>query len=157
VVSGALLVFALAVSYLESLVEPFIPIPGIKLGLANIAVMFAFLRIGKLSAALISLARVTFSFLLFGSFVSFTYSLSGAVGAYLALLTSYILYKKSFISPVGLSVICAVFHSLFQCFAAYFYFGNAAFSYILPLLLCALVTGIINGVLLIILKKRIAV
>ena len=84
---AALLCIALAFSYLEAIapISLVIPLPGIKLGLANIAVMLAFFCLSPIDAALVSFARIALSALLFGSPVSFFFSLCGGALAYLSL------------------------------------------------------------------------
>ena len=84
---GVMVAVAMMLSYIEALLPPvYSAVPGIKLGLANIAVIFALYSVDPKSAALISLVRVALSALLFGSVMSFIYSFSGAVLS-LALLT----------------------------------------------------------------------
>ena len=61
---------ALVLSYLESLL-PAPGVPGVKLGLANLAVLFALYRLGFKEAAAVSLLRVLLVSLLFGHILSF--------------------------------------------------------------------------------------
>ena len=105
---------AMMLSYIEALIPPvYSAVPGIKLGLANIAVIFALYSVDPKSAALISLVRVALSALLFGSVMSFIYSFSGAV---LSLAVMILLKKSALFSAVGVSVAGAVMHNvgLFQ-------------------------------------------
>ncbi len=53
---------ALGFSYLESLIPPLTSIPGIKIGLANLAVIFVLYKFGVKSAFIVSLTRVFISF-----------------------------------------------------------------------------------------------
>ena len=69
---------AMILSYVESLL-PSVGIPGVKMGLANIAVIFALFRFGWKAAAALSLVRVVLVSLLFGSVSAMLYSLAGAV------------------------------------------------------------------------------
>ena len=71
--------FALILSYVESRVPAFVAIPGVKVGLANIAVIFVLYKMGTKSAIVISLVRVVVVSMLFGSAVSLIYSLMGAI------------------------------------------------------------------------------
>ena len=69
---GVLAAVAMILSYIEALLPPiYSAVPGIKLGLANIAVIFALYSINLKSAALISAIKVFLSALLFGSVTSF--------------------------------------------------------------------------------------
>ena len=70
---------ALMLSYIESLIPLPFPIPGIKLGLANLASVFALYRLSYKDALLISAVRVLISGFLFTTPVSMIYALSGAL------------------------------------------------------------------------------
>ena len=71
--------FALILSFIESRIPAFVAIPGIKVGLANIAVIFVLYKFGIAEAITVSIIRVILVSTLFGSPVSFIYSLTGAV------------------------------------------------------------------------------
>ena len=72
---------AMILSYIESLVPPLVAVPGVKVGLSNIATVFALYALGWPYAIIVSVVRVFLSALLFGNFVSLIYSLSGAAVA----------------------------------------------------------------------------
>lgn len=91
---------AMILSYVESLL-PSVGIPGVKMGLANIAVIFALYRLGWRLAAWISLVRVVTVTLLFGTVAALAYSLAGAV---LSLLGHGGLRGRERFSPWGVSV-----------------------------------------------------
>ena len=59
--------FALILSYIESRIPPFAPIPGIKVGLANIAVIFTLYKFGAKEAIVVSVLRVLLVSMLFGT------------------------------------------------------------------------------------------
>ena len=67
---GMLVALSLILSYVEMLLPSFIPIPGIKLGLANIAIVFALYTLPFSDALFISILRVFISCLLFGNVLS---------------------------------------------------------------------------------------
>jgi len=120
-------------------------VPGVKIGLANIAVMLAACRIGMGGASAVSLGRVVLSAILFGSVSSLAFSLSGAVLslAVLALLGRYVGEKFSFI---GLSVLCAAAHNLGQLLCAALWMHEmAVLSYLPVLLVFAAVFGAVCG------------
>ena len=106
---------AMILSYLESLVPPLVAIPGVKLGLSNVATLFALLLLGPLSAVSVSLVRVFLSALLFGNAMALIFSLSGAC---LSLLVMIIFSRTKIFSPVGISIIGAVAHNAGQIIAA---------------------------------------
>ena len=69
----------MVLSFVESQIPAFVAVPGVKVGLANIAVIFALYRMGWKEAAAVSLIRVVLVSLLFGNFAALFYSLAGAV------------------------------------------------------------------------------
>ena len=77
---------ALILSFIESQIPAFVAVPGVKLGLANIAVVFALYKLGEGEAAIISAIRVILLAILFGSFTSFLFSLSGAAVSFILML-----------------------------------------------------------------------
>ena len=68
---------AMILSFVESRIPAFVAIPGVKVGLANIAVIFALYKLGWREALSVSLVRVVLVALLFGSVVSLAYSIAG--------------------------------------------------------------------------------
>lgn len=146
-IDALLLTAALILSYIEVIIPIPIPIPGVKLGLANIAVMYGFFKVGKLDALAISLSRVLLMSVLFGSINSFLFSLTGASLSYLLMIVSKPLHNKKHISYIGVSVLCAAAHNAGQIFVAAFMFSSVAVISFLPLLLLiAIPTGILTGI-----------
>ena len=136
---------ALMLSYLESFL-PILPLPGFKLGFANVVVMLVFFYHSPTDAAIVSLARVCLLSLLFGNPVSFAFSVSGAVLSFLGLVTVRYMARGVF-SFVGVSALCAALHNLGQILAASLLFdASAMISYLPVLLLASIVFGGITGV-----------
>ena len=144
---------AMMLSYIEALLPPvYSAVPGIKLGLANIAVIFALYSVDPKSAALISLVRVALSALLFGSVMSFIYSFSGAV---LSLVVMILLKKSALFSAVGVSVAGAVMHNVGQVLCAVIILGTAEIGYYLIFLsVSAVVSGVLVGLVSALLIKK---
>ena len=144
---------AMMLSYIEALLPPvYSAVPGIKLGLANIAVIFALYSVEPKSAALISLVRVALSALLFGSVMSFIYSFSGAV---LSLAVMILLKKSALFSAVGVSVAGAVMHNVGQVLCAVIILGTAEIGYYLIFLsVSAVVSGVLVGLVSALLIKK---
>ncbi len=141
---SALVAAAMILSYIESMIPLPLPIPGAKVGLSNIATVFALYTLGWQSAAAVSLVRVLLSALLFGNAAALIYSLSGAV---LALLFMILLYKTKKFSSVGVSVVGGVAHNAGQIIAAALVMENAAISvYIAPLAIVGTAAGVAVGV-----------
>ena len=141
------LLFAIAMifSFVESRLPTFIPIPGVKLGLCNVVVIFTLLRLGAPSAIAVSLLRVLLSSILFGNTAAFLYSLAGAI---LSLFGMILLKKTRLFSPVGISVAGGVLHNIGQLLMAMLVLGTAGVLYYLPVLLIAgTVAGALIGLL----------
>ena len=131
---------AMILSYVESLL-PSVGIPGVKMGLANIAVIFALFRFGWKEAAALSLVRVVLVSLLFGSVGAMLYSLAGAV---LSLAVMALLRRIDRFSTVGISVAGGVAHNAGQILMAMLILQTKQLLVYLPVLA---VSGIAGGVL----------
>ena len=131
---------AMILSYIESLL-PSVAVPGVKMGLANIAVIFALYRLGWKEALGISLVRVAMVSTLFGSLGALLYSLSGAV---LSLLVMTLLKRADRFSSTGVSVAGGVAHNAGQVLMAMLLLGNAKLAYYYPILV---ISGVAGGIL----------
>ena len=131
---------AMILSYVESLL-PSVGIPGVKMGLANIAVIFALFRFGWKEATALSLVRVVLVSLLFGSVGAMLYSLAGAV---LSLAVMALLRRIDRFSTVGISVAGGVAHNAGQILMAMLILQTKQLLGYLPVLA---VSGIAGGVL----------
>ena len=82
---------ALILAYVEIILGPLFPaIPGIKMGLPNIVIVFLLYRKGIVSAVCVSFVRIVLVSILFGNAMSFLYSLAGAA---LSLVVMILLQK----------------------------------------------------------------
>ena len=150
---GMLIALAMILSFIESQIPAFVAIPGMKIGLANIAIVFALYTLGFGSAMIVSLIRVALSALLFGSAVSGLYSLAGAL---ISLLGMALLKKTLFFGVVGVSVSGAVLHNLGQIAVAWLILKTGALVYYLPFLLfSAVVGGVVIGLVAAIVIERV--
>ncbi len=150
---GLLVAVCFVLSYIEFLI-PFtsLGVPGIKIGLANVCVMAALWLLGPVDAAAVNLARIFLSWLVFGSFTGFLYSLAGGA---LSLALMILLKKSGRFSPVGISAAAGAAHNCGQLFVAAVLTNTAALWYYLPvLLLCGLAAGAVNGIILTALLSR---
>ncbi len=140
--TGMLTALALLLSYVEMLLPSFIPIPGIKLGLANTAVVFALCTLPLSDVFFISVLRVFISSLLFGNVLSLVYSLAGAV---LSLCVMALLYRMKF-SLSAVSVTGGVVHNCAQLLVASLVLSSTSIFYYLPfLMISGAVTGFVIG------------
>ena len=133
---------AMVLSYIEFLLPPiFNSIPGIKMGLANVIIIYMLFTCGAKSAFSVSLIRVALSSLLFGeSFaVTLAYSLAGAL---LSLTVMTILKKTDMFSEIAVSITGAVSHNLGQILVAIALLRTAEIGYYMIVLT---VTGVFSG------------
>ncbi len=138
---------ALALSYVESFfpLSLTIPLPGIKLGLANIVTVFALYTLGPAEALAILIARCTLGAMFAGNLNALLYSLLGGLSA-MVVMTGLSRLEK--LSVYGVSMGGAAAHNCGQVAAAVLTLGNTAPAAYLPaLLLVSLVTGALTGYL----------
>ena len=146
---------AMILSFVESQIPPFVAIPGVKMGLANVAVVFALYKMDWKSAAVISGVRVFLVGLLFGSGASLLYSASGAAVSFLSMV---LLKKTGLFSYTAVSVAGGVMHNMGQIGMACILMNTNILKYYAPfLILSGTLAGIAIGVLAAILVKRIDV
>ena len=139
---GVCTALAMILAYVEVLLPPIFPaVPGIKMGLPNIIIVFLLYRRGSISAIAVSLLRVALVSMLFGNAMALLYSLSGAI---LSLLVMIILRKLNFLSTVGVSVAGGVAHNVGQILMAMLLLETSELFYYLVVLT---VTGTIAGIL----------
>lgn len=142
-VLGMLTCAALMLSWVESLIGLVPPVPGIRIGLANLIVVFALYRMGWRSALLVNLSRVLLASILFGSPYVLLYSLSGALVSFAAMA---FVKKHTGMSVIGVSVCGGVFHNIGQLAAAAAVVRTGWMVSWLPWLLAAgCVTGLVIG------------
>ena len=147
--------FAMILSYLESRVPPLVAIPGIKVGLANIAVIFALYKFGFKEAVTVSLIRIFLVAMLFASPISMIYSLAGGV---LSLCGMTLLKKFTPLNEITVSVCGGVLHNVGQIAMASIMLSTNVVVYYLPfLLLSGIIAGIAVGFAAGVLIKRIPV
>ena len=138
---GLLLAIALILSYVESLIPFGFGIPGIKLGLANLAVLLCLYCIGTKEAIGLNIMRILLSGFLFGNMYSIIYSLAGGV---LSFLVMWIGKKINLWSISGVSVLGGVGHNIGQILIAAFVVETVGVFFYIPFLLFA---GVLTGVL----------
>lgn len=137
---GLCVALALVLSYIESLIPPLVAVPGIKVGLPNVIIVFALYKLGAKEATLISVLRLLLVALLFGNALTFFYSFAGAV---LSLILMIILQKVDMFSTVGVSVAGGVAHNAGQITVACLIMETSQIALLLPILI---LSGVIAGV-----------
>ena len=148
-----IIAFAMILSFVESRIPAFVAIPGVKVGLANIAVIFTLYKLGIKEAITVSMIRVLLIAMLFGSAVSLIYSVCGAI---LSLGTMILLKRLTPLTEVAVSVTGGVMHNVGQIAAASFMLSTNVVVYYLPFLLVSgTIAGIVVGIASAILIKRV--
>lgn len=149
VLYGMFISGTLVVSYLESFIPIPFPVPGIKIGLANIVILWVLYAMNIKAAIIISLLRVILSGFLFGNLYTMLFSFVGAV---LSLAVMILLKKVNKFSIIGASIAGAVCHNTGQIIVAIIVLENSKLGYYLPALIISgvifgIVIGIVGGIL----------
>ncbi len=143
----ALLGLFSALAIIFGYVELLIPtgIPGVKLGLANLAVLFLLMRYSWREAALVSAVRIIVIGILFTNAFSILYSLAGAA---LSLLVMSLLKSSPRFSVFGISMAGGIAHNIGQLLVAMAVVESVSLVYYAPILLISgVVTGFLIGAL----------
>lgn len=143
---GIMASLALILSYVETLLPPiYAAVPGIKMGLPNIIIIFILYRYSVREAAVISLIRLVVTTLLFGNVMTFLYSLAGA---FLSITIMAIFKKLNLFSTVGVSIAGAVMHNLGQILVAILLLGTKEIGYyMIVLAISGTIAGVFIGLL----------
>lgn len=153
---AVLTALALALSVAEGLVPLtiLIPLPGLRLGLANLVTVYALCSLGAGDALCILIARCLLGGLVGGNLTALAFSLTGGVLAYCAM---WLLLRVPGLSLFGICIAGAAAHNAGQILAAMGVLGSAAIAvYLAPLLVASVVTGAVTGAASILLVRRIS-
>ena len=141
---GLLTALALTAGYIELLIPVPIGIPGIKLGLANLMIVWALYALGPADALAVNGIRILLSGLLFGNLSMILYSLAGAS---LSFVCMHGAKKSGRFSMTGVSIIGGVTHNAGQLLTAVLVLETKSLLYYGPVLLAAgLITGMLIGI-----------
>lgn len=136
---------SLIIFVIESQIPPIVPIAGIKLGLANIIILYAFVTLDAKSAFFVLLIKVFLGNLFAGSTVSMFYSLLGGLLCFVAQWLMLKITTKEQIWAV--SVVGAVFHNIGQIVAAIVLIGTEKIIWYLTILVpVGIITGAFTGI-----------
>ena len=139
---GLCTALALVLAYLEAIIPPVFPsVPGIKMGLPNIVLIFVLYRKGGGAAMLVSMLRIVLVSMLFGNGMSLLYSLAGGL---LSMCVMILLKRSNLLSTVGVSVAGGVMHNVGQILMAMLLLETSELIYYLVVLT---VTGTLAGIL----------
>lgn len=152
-VLGLLTAVALVLSYVEAILPPiWSAVPGIKIGLPNIIIIFILYKTGLKDAVTVSAIRLFLVALLFGNAMTLVYSAAGAV---LSLSLMTLCKKVNLFSTVGVSIVGGVAHNLGQILVAMAIFETSQIGYyMLVLAVTGTVAGVFVGIAASIILKR---
>lgn len=138
--NALLTAIALTIFMLEAQIPPLVPIPGVKLGLANIVTIFALFTYGSRDALMILLVRVFLGSVFSGQMTTFFYSLAGGLLCFAVtlLMKKIVTDKQIWVA----SIIGAIFHNIGQILVAILITSTPGIAVYLPVLL---VSGILTG------------
>ena len=137
---GILASLAMVLSYVESQIPPLVAVPGMKLGITNIVVLVALYMLGNKGAYAINLVRIIVISMLFGTAMSFAFSIAGGM---LSTTVMVLLKKLGKFSQVGVSCAGGISHNIGQIIIAMILLNTKAIMWYLPVLW---ITGIVSGI-----------
>lgn len=150
---GLLIALAFILSYIETLLPIPLPVPGMKLGLANLVVITALYLWGSKEAFVLSIVRIVLVGFTFGNLSTLMFSLSGGI---LSCILMILAKKIKLFGIAGVSIVGGVSHNIGQIIVAIFIINNIDIIYYIPILMIVgAVTGTIIGVLSSIVTSRI--
>ncbi len=142
---GVFLGFCILTGWLERLIVLPLPVPGIKLGLANAAILVLLYHDGVKPAVAVNALRIVLVNLLFAGISGFIYAF---FGAFLAMAAEIPLSRIKRLGVAGVSVAAASAHIIGQlCAAQLMTASKAVWTYLPWLLFAAVLTGLLTGVI----------
>lgn len=140
-----LIALAFIFSYIESMFPVPVPVPGVKLGLANLVNVVGLYTVGVAGTAAVSLIRIVLVGFTFSNMFSMIYSLAGGI---LSLMVMILARKSEAFGKAGVSILGGIFHNIGQLTIAAFLTKTAGvFTYFPVLLAAGVVTGAVIGLL----------
>ena len=135
---------ALTIFVAEAQIPPVVPIPGVKLGLANIVTLIAMALLGRRQAGEILLVRIVLGSVFTGGVSAMLFSIAGGVFAYLVMCLTIRLPERLL---WVVSVLAAFGHNAGQLLVAVLVTGTPSILVYAPALVAAsVITGAFTGV-----------
>lgn len=142
---GLSIALAMILSFVEHQIPALVAIPGIKVGLPNIVMIFLLYRVGWKETVIVSIIRIILVSMLFGNIQTMTFSIAGAV---LSLAGMILLKRLNCFSCITVSIVGGILHNIGQIIAAVFWTSTAQIAFYLPVLLISgTVAGTLIGIL----------
>ena len=144
--SGLLTSLMLVFGFIERQFPLPVPVPGIKLGLANSVLLYALYMLGIRQSVVLLLLKSLMSWLIYMNLSAMLYSFVGGV---LSLTAMILISRVKGVSPVGVSALGAVFFNIGQILMAAWVLGTPQLivTYLPVLMVSGVLTGILTGVI----------
>ncbi len=144
VLLALLTAIALTIFLLEAQIPPLLPVPGMKLGLANIVTVFTVFLLGAREGCLVLAARIFLGAVFAGNFSTILYSAAGGTLAILTTIALKPILRENQLWVAGCAG--AVAHSIGQMAVAVWVSGTLGLLAYLPILIAvSIVTGLFTG------------
>lgn len=141
---GMLIALAFILSYIESIIPIPVPIPGIKIGLANLVVITALFTMGTKQAFVLSMIRIVLVGFTFGNLSTMMFSFAGGMLSWLLMVAAK-RWKR--FSMTGVSILGGIGHNIGQILVAMWVINSSVLLYYLPfLIISGLITGAVIGI-----------
>ena len=153
---GLSIALAMILSFVESQIPALVAIPGIKVGLPNLVIVFLLYKMSWKDATIVSIIRILLVSILFtNNIMMLTFSIMGAT---LSLASMILLKKTNWFSTITVSIVGGICHNIGQIIAAILWTETVGIVTYLPVLLISgtvagAVIGLISGMLVERLKK----
>lgn len=142
---GVFTAAAVLLSYIETIIQIPFGVPGMKLGLANLAIVLILYLSGWRDALLVSFVRILLIGFMFGNLFSILFSMAGG---FVSLLVMYLLKRSERFGIITVSITGGVSHNISQLAVAACVVENTGVLYYLPILMIGgVVTGLLIGLL----------
>ena len=150
---GLSIALAMILSFVESQIPALVAVPGVKVGLPNLVMVFLLYKVGWKETVIVSLIRILLVSMLFGNVQTMWFSLAGAV---LSLGVMILMKKFTSFSHASISVVGGIFHNVGQILVACFITKTPQITYYLPILIISgSAAGILVGLAAGMLEKRV--
>ena len=151
---GLLIALAFIFSYVEALIPLPVPVPGIKLGLANLVNVVGLYTVGAAGTLVVGILRIVMVGFTFSNPGSMLYALAGGI---LSLTVMALSKKMDWFGKTGVSILGGVFHNIGQLsMAAWITKTAGVFTYLPVLLVAGVITGGVIGLMGGLVTERIA-
>ena len=144
--SGLLTSLMLVFGFIERQFPLPVPVPGIKLGLANSVLLYALYMLGIRQTIVLMLLKSLMSWLIYMNLSAMLYSFTGGV---LSVAAMILVSRMKGVSPIGVSALGAVFFNIGQILMAAWVLGTPQLivTYLQVLMVSGVLTGILTGVI----------